>query len=220
MIPWLVNGRVGEDERRALDGHLRNCAECRAEFDEQQRVRSAMCEDRSRVDYAAGASLQKLWARIGHEEPHESTPSSVTPIARKVGSVTRNRVVQWLVAAVAVEAVGMTMLAAASLNKSPVNAATALPAFKTVMTTEIVPTTTALRVVFAQNLTVNEMNTLLHDENLEIVNGPSVTGAYTLATVVSPNELDARLPEVLASLRTHAGVRLVEPIVHGSESKP
>src|SRR5215471_21193246 len=70
-IPWLVNGRVSDDERRALDAHLRECAECRSELASQERLHAAMKDSGPRVDYAPGASLQKLWTRIGDSAPNE-----------------------------------------------------------------------------------------------------------------------------------------------------
>jgi anti-sigma factor RsiW len=34
LLPWYLNGTLGEDERRQVDQHLSTCAACRAELDE------------------------------------------------------------------------------------------------------------------------------------------------------------------------------------------
>ena len=214
MIPWLVNGRVADDQRRALDEHVRQCAECRAELAEQERVRAAMCADSSRVEYAAGASLQKLWTRIASEQ-------SEIPARRDIDKVNRNsrsRVMQWLVAAVVVEAIGITILAGLSLqHKNDSAGANLQPAYRTVTTTEIVPASAALRIVFVPDFTIAQMNGLLHEEHLEIVNGPSPAGVYTLATTDSGTQTN--LPHTLARLHANASVRFVEPIARAAESK-
>jgi len=230
-IPWLVNGRVSDDERRALDEHLRECAECSSEFDQQQRLHTAISADESRVDYAPGASLQKLWSRIGREDLIDQ------PTAKPIASVSflpgttraaRSRMMQWLAAAVVVEAVGITLLAATLMNKpAPSNAFVAPPAstaYVTVTTTQIVPASATLLVAFAPNFTVSEVNALLQQRHLEVVNGPNSVGAYTLASSAAAGQRSAGLPRVLADLRAHPGVRFAEaiaqPAVHTAETNP
>lgn len=220
-IPWLVNGRVSDDERRALDAHMRECAECRSELASQEQLHAAMNAAGPRVDYAPGASLQKLWTRIGDSTPVEESGSEV--VAKS--SVThvnfvrpgRSRLVQWLAAAVVVEAVGITLLAAMSLGK-PALVASVTPDFKTVTTTEVVPTSAALRVVFAPNFSVADLNALLVREHLEIVSGPSKTGYFTLAIPSSAAELPNVLPHIVANLKA-SGAVLAEPVYLPTGSK-
>ncbi|HYM36697.1 MAG TPA: hypothetical protein VET48_14960, partial [Steroidobacteraceae bacterium] len=125
-------------------------------------------------------------------------------------------------AAVFVEAIGIAMLSIAFVHKDTPNTAVnaAPPAYLTVTTTELVPTSAVLRVMFAPNLSIADINALLHDQHLEIVNGPSAAGVYTLATVASPTEVHGNLPNVLANLRANPGVRFAEPIAHTTEIKP
>jgi hypothetical protein len=220
-IPWLVNGRVTDDERRELDEHLRACAECRTELALQQRVRTAVANDNARIDYAPGASLQKLWTRIGNPEQPEQIerPVEKLPVAR---SRAMPNMMKWLVAAVFVEAIGIALLATAFVrNDTPSSAVNAAPpTYRTVTTTELVPASAALRVVFAPNFSIGDINALLRDQHLEIVNGPTTAGVYTLATVASPAEVHGNLPNVLANLRANPGVRFAEPIGHTTEIKP
>jgi len=222
-IPWLANGRISDEERRVLDEHLVDCAECNAEFELQQRIHSAMTHDESRVDYAPGASLQKLWSRIGNEEETQ-LPIAVSAAVANARNL-RPRMMQWLVAAVVVEAIGITLLSVMQ-GTTPAPTAAVLPVpppvYRTVTTTTVtVPTSAALRVVFAASFTVADVNALLAQYHLEIVSGPSAReGAYGLATTVAASELPDTIPHMAASLRAHPGVRLAEPLVQTSASKP
>ena len=38
LIPWIVNGRASDEERRMADEHLRGCAECTAVLNDLKRV--------------------------------------------------------------------------------------------------------------------------------------------------------------------------------------
>lgn len=206
-IPWLVTGRLPDDERRRIEQHLSECTECQRELSLQQRIHAAMNRD-TRVDYAPSPSLQKLWARI--EATESTTPRAPT-------RTPRSRLVQWLAAAVVVEAVGITLLAMRPNEPTVVNAP---PAYRTVTTTEIVPQTAVLRVVFATDVTVAELNRLLQRHALSIVGGPTATGVYTLATTAPLDHWSQTLPATLTALRAHSGVRFAEPVGSASRVQP
>jgi anti-sigma factor RsiW len=200
-IPWLVNGRIADEERRAFEEHLSECAECREELATQRRVQAAMVRE-PRVEYAPGVSLQKLWTRIGDDDAVEAS----SPRARMLSHV-RQRAVHWLAAAVVVEAIGITLLAMLPRTQPPL-AASAPPAYRTVTTTDVLPQNAALRVVFAPSMALSDLNALLQQQHLEIVNGPSPAGVYTLAA----NASTAQLADTLIRLRRHAGVQFAELI--------
>jgi hypothetical protein len=175
------------------------------------------------VDYAPGASLQKLWTRIGDAEVAAAPSRASNARSAAFRGVVRPRFAQWLAAAVVIEAIAITFLAVRA-SHPPIANVSPPPAYRTVTTTEIVPQTAVLRVVFAADLSVNEMNSLLHGQRLDIVGGPTSAGVYTLATTATIQDLPDTLPKALASLRAHRGVRFAEPIVHltgnGSENTP
>src|SRR5215213_8577686 len=68
LIPWSITGRIEADDQLRLQRHLVECAACRVELAEQQRVRSAVRREYSNIEYAPQASLQKLMARIDATE--------------------------------------------------------------------------------------------------------------------------------------------------------
>ena len=42
LLPWLVNGSLGAEERDAVEQHVRSCLACHRELKEQQRLRAAL----------------------------------------------------------------------------------------------------------------------------------------------------------------------------------
>jgi hypothetical protein len=213
-IPWLVTGRLSDNERREFERHVSECAECREELELQQRVHAAMTQETSRVDYAPGASLQKLWTRIGDAEV-AAAPSLASKARSAAFRGVRPRFTQWLAAAVVIEAIGITFMAVRTSHPAVANVPP--PLYSTVTTTEVIPHTAVLRVVFAADFSIGDMNSLLRTEQLVIVGGPSPNGVYTLATTAATQDLPTTFPATLASLRTHHGVRLAVPIGRATE---
>jgi anti-sigma factor RsiW len=215
-IPWLVNERVSDDDRRAYEKHIAECAECREELALQRRIHAAMTRESPRVDYAPGGSLQKLWTRIGDSE--QIAPS---PRVRRIDTAVRSprfRLTHWLAAAVIVEAIGITFMA----TRSPAlpTAASQSPNYIPVTTPRPVPQEAVLRVVFAPGFAVNDMNALLQKQQLTVVDGPTTAGVFSLATSVPAHELTNTLSATLAELRSNPSVRFAEPIGRGLEKNP
>ena len=61
--------------------------------------------------------------------------------------------------------------------------------------------------MFAPNLTVSELQTLLNQLDLEIVGGPTPTGVYSLKAAAQESASAAA-----ARLRSQPGVRFAEPL--------
>jgi len=210
LIPWWVNGRIEEPDRLAVEEHLRHCADCRADADEQQRLRHFMSADPV-VDYAPGASLQRLMTKINAEDgPSASSPRLA---GKRIAAAFKSRptqLTQWLAAAVLVEAIGLAIVGGALWRASPPERSA--EEFRT-LSTGSAPTGSlrvagSLRVVFAPTMTLGELNSLLQDLHLTVLSGPSPAGVYTLA--VEPN--GESLANELAALRARSEVRFAELI--------
>jgi hypothetical protein len=212
-IPWMVTGRIADSERQTFEKHMRECKECRDEFALQQKVHTAMNSESSRIDYAPGASLQKLWTRIGSSEQSPVSPRPTPAVAPT--RVPRFRLTQWLAAAVVVEAIGITLMAVLAPMQTTVNVPP--PAYIAVSTSETMPPTAILRVVFAGDYSLNEMSGLLLSHKLSIVGGPKSGGIYTLATTDSTGSVASTFPSTLSALRAHPKIRLAEPIGPASQ---
>jgi hypothetical protein len=220
LIPWLVNGTASGPAAAAARAHLAECAVCQADYAEQARL----CEEtraESPVLFAAEASLQKLVTRLDAAERGasddipdllaSSLDDGTAPHERReLASATRRDVrsraprrVQWLAAAVVVEAVGLGVVSwlwhtgqasyyvLGSLEPDYGRGA-------------------HVRVVFESGLTLADMQKLLHSVGAHIVDGPTEANVYTLGfakPVDSTRELSARLE----TLRASASVRFAEP---------
>jgi len=201
-IPWLITERVSEGEVRRMDAHLAECAKCRAEIEQQKRLHEMIGSD-TRIDSVPGASLQKLWARIDAQPANETSPDQAAPV-RVNGRVNRNRyLVSALAAAIVIEAIGLTLLGGMLWSQM-----TSTPAeYHTLSSPNAFPSKANVRAVFAPNLTVSELQTLLNQLDLEIVGGPTPTGVYSLKAAAQESASAAA-----ARLRSQPGVRFAEPL--------
>src|SRR3974390_3493610 len=87
VIPWLVNERLSEAELSRMNAHLADCTECRAEVEQQRRLRGLIAGD-TRSYSVPGGSLKKLVARLdaqptGTAAENATVPNKVsTPVTR------------------------------------------------------------------------------------------------------------------------------------------
>ena len=63
LLPWYVNGSLDEGERQRVDAHLIECAGCREDWAQEQRVYEGMTAETA-VEYIPAASLKRLQARL------------------------------------------------------------------------------------------------------------------------------------------------------------
>lgn len=196
IIPWFVNGRASDRDREALEAHLAQCPDCRAEVDVQRGLMNAM-QTTPVVESMPHASLQRLWQRIdANPAPEFQVPARMR----------QTRLVGLLAAAVAVEALLLGTLSAVLYHSRQV--ATAPAEFRTVTSAPATPVAPGVRAVFSPALTLGELQALLADAKLKIAGGPSEDGVYTLATL-APGD-DPR--QALRILRAHPASRFAEPI--------
>jgi hypothetical protein len=198
-IPWIVNGSASDEQRRALDAHLRDCGDCRDEF-ERQRVLHAALSAPGAVPDAPELEhgLAKLMARIDDESTEGAwVAAEAVPRRRPVIAA----LVCALAGAVVIEAVGIAILAVDRRGDAdaPYRTLTQAPAS--------VPQAT-LRIVPAPTMTMAELQQLLLGLHLQIVAGPNEAGAFALAPLAGPPSVESQL----ARLRAVPGVRFAEPI--------
>lgn len=197
LIPWLVNGRATAEERRLVEEHLADCADCRAELELQRRIGQAMRAEAAPEPPADHApALRRLWQRIDAE-----AVAGAAPPPRRAGALARA-----LLAAVVIEAVGIAALSAALLDR---DAAPRGP-YVTLSAPADGAAHATIRAVLAPELSLDRLRILLGASHLQIVGGPSEAGVYSLA----PRSLreDIGTPAALAQLRADPGVRFAEPV--------
>jgi anti-sigma factor RsiW len=195
LIPWFVNGRAAERDRESLHAHLAQCPQCRAEVEAQRSLLNAM-QTTPVVESMPLASLQKLWQRI---DAHPAVP-----VPQQPQRLRQTRLVGWLAAAVAVEALLLGTLSAVLYHGHQ-----AAPGeFRTVSSASAMPVAPGVRAVFSPALTLGELQALLSEARLKIAAGPSEAGVYTLSPL-TPGD-DPR--QAVQILRAHPASRFVEPI--------
>ncbi len=202
LIPWYLNGSIAEHQRQRLDVHVSLCAECRDDLALERSVYLGMRAETA-VEYMPAASLKLLQARLDGIDAAASVdlPAGL-PAAQRPGRAA----VPWhgvMAASVAVMAVALSLLAADRWLQA--RARTTRPDYYTVTTAVPRAPGEVIRAVFAPNITLVELQSLLDEAQLRIISGPTEAGVYSLAA-------NSRRPvnSSLALLRGHAKVRFAE----------
>jgi putative zinc finger protein len=216
LLPWYVSGRLSAADVERVSSHLERCTICRNDVTHESAIR-ALLKAEARVEYAPQAGLAKTLSRIdelGRDAPTASASSRILAISarRRVGAL------QWLTAAVLVQAVALGWLGIARLHPAPPGA----PGSQ-YETLSVDPQYTAtgphIRVVFAPTMTLVDLKALLAPNHLLIVRGPTDAGAYTLAST-DPHVTAAQLAPTVAILRSDPRVLFAEPAVNDAPAMP
>jgi hypothetical protein len=201
LIPWYVNGSIGEPERQRVDAHLLLCADCRETLAKERYIHERMNAD-STVEYMPAASLKRLQARldgIGAAAAADAPADGAAPQAPG------RRVMPWqglMAASVAVMALALSMLAADRWMQYRAHSGAD---YFTVTTPTARAPDEVIRAVFSPTVTLVELQAILDEAGLRIISGPTEAGVYSLAAT-------SREPvnSSLALLRANAKVRFAE----------
>jgi hypothetical protein len=216
MIPWFVNGTLGELERQRVDAHLRTCAVCRDDLLQEQHVYQAMAGAKS-VEYMPAASLKRLRAKL--DGVRETAAPGELAAARAVPERPTGRWKPWerrIAASVAGAAVVLSLL---TMNQwARFRAHEFSPDYHTVTTSQTRAPDESIRAVFSPSITLVELQAILDEAQLRIVAGPTEAGVYALA-----RNSERSVNSSLALLRRHSEVRFAESTelhVTGRPSEP
>jgi hypothetical protein len=202
LLPWYLNGSIGEHERERVDAHLIQCAGCRDDLAQERHIYRGMTAETA-VEYMPAASLKRLQARLdGAVGAASGNLRADVPAAR----IPYRRAMAWqglMVASVAVIAVALSLLAADRWVQF--RALTSAPDYYTVTTPTAHVPGEVIRAVFSPTITLVELQAILDETELRIISGPTEAGVYSLAA-------NSRRPvsASLALLRGHSQVRFAE----------
>lgn len=197
LLPWHVNGRLSEPDRRRVEAHLHACDTCRDECAAQQQIYEVIVTDTA-IEQMPMAGLNKLRQRI--EKTEIAAPTDAAP--ERTHPATRRRPRAAAIAA-SVAAVAVAVSIPAALHWQAHRAA----AYYTVTAAAAPQGGAVIRAVFAPTLTLSELQSVLDDAHLKIVSGPTEAGVYSLA-MSGPQSIDWSL----RTLRGHDTVRFAESI--------
>ena len=208
MLPWLANGRLAPSDREWVEAHVAQCADCRGELEAQRKVATQIHRDNIQRDSSPNTgseeqrSFNKLWARIEASE-------AATPAAGAVagGQVSRtSRTVRWLVAAVVVQGVGLALFGFNAMQNDSSRFITVADAPKERLNAP------AVRLVFAPEASMADINTLLTHQGLSIVSGPGTSGNFTAELSVDAVASGASADSVAAVISKDPNVTFAQPV--------
>jgi anti-sigma factor RsiW len=201
LLPWYVNGTLDDSGRHRLDRHLDTCATCRADLQLDLQIQRRVSSNPSVEFIPTTASLQRLNQALDALSQEAAEPSRTLRDLRPARRGGRPALFAAAAALIPL-AVGIGVLGSNLWKPSD---SRFLAPYRTVTTGEPHPADEVIRAVFAPNITISEMQSILDEAGLRIVAGPSAAAVYSLAAT-SKKPVDASL----ALLRAHVAVRFAE----------
>ncbi len=190
MLPWYVNGTLGEQELRAVEAHLTTCMTCQRDVRTLRQLAVA-------VQVASPRPTADLYAR---------TVAQLAPRGLGLVGAWRRIVLPIpIYARVAVAAELIVILALGSVLIS-----------RNVFTTLSDPgrsgAAVRLQVIFKADATAGQLREMLTSLNVRIVDGPTSTGVYHLEIPLGPGGADTTAEEALRRLRGSPFIEFAEVV--------
>jgi hypothetical protein len=189
LLPWLVNGTLTGEEREAVEQHVRACIACRREMKELERLHAAVRARRT-VDVSAEAGFDRLSAELDTAARAERPRWRARYAAAVPFAVAAS-------AGMAVLAILLWLTPLPKLDGNDYSTLANAPAVDVAL----------LDIVFADDTTAAEIQSLLDDIDGEIVAGPSELGRYSVRVASDePNR-----EQLLGALAADPRVRFAGP---------
>jgi len=195
LLPWYVNGTLETDEVAAVEAHLAECAECRADLAAEQAL--------SREVAALPIDVEHAWSALSERIDAEGPPRR---LAAPVPFLRRKVAIGW--------ALGGPLAAAAAVAFAvAVGPGAPSPAGETYRALGSAPTVAPgnALVMFRPDARDSDLRAALTKAGARVVDGPTATGAYVVR--IAP---DSR-GRAIDGLRATPQVVLAEPIDPGSQ---
>lgn len=215
VLPWYGAGALCATEQAMVARHLDTCAACRADVTLQRQVRLA--EPALPAGLDVEAALARLMPRLDHVAPSGAAPVSGSRAGTGAVSPWRGRLLRLLDAlgggwrnwALAVQCLVIAGLGVA-LWSADGGQARDTPVYRALGSGAVAAPDVV--VMFQPEARLADVQRVLQASGARIVDGPTVTGAYLVDVEA------ARMPQLLAVLRTDPAVRLAEPL--GARAAP
>lgn len=188
LLPWYVNGCLGEAERARIEAHLRVCAECSRDLTAERDLARKVAAIPMATEIGWSGMRSRIDAASRQGGPPTQSPRSSRPGRRQIG---------WFLAAQAA-----ILAAAVSVTVRPV----ASPASYHALASPPATVEGNAVVIFRPDARERDMRQALTAAGARLVDGPTSANAFVLHVP------DARREAVLTQLRDDAAVVLAEPI--------
>jgi hypothetical protein len=213
LLPWIANESAAAKDVAQVEAHLRDCRECQEELEFQRQLRNAIRAEDAIV-LAPQTSLQKLMQRIDTVEDLDDDEQGAAPAASAAPIATARRQParwsRWLPIAAAVQGVAITgLLGALWMQAQSHDELTAGRYIVRTAPAETVLRGSGIRVVFAGDVALDDMNRVLRAIDAQIIAGPSEAGVYTLRLAADAAD-KADIEKAIAQLRADHHVMFAE----------
>lgn len=198
LLPWLINNSLDEDEKEAVLEHARACVICRRELGELERLRDSI-SPASEASSVPAPDMRSINARIDRLIDRRSW-------GRSLRSWIRDRFERSWRIVLAAQSVLLIALVGLLLWPEPEN-----PEFTTLTRPNDLPDGLYIRLVFSPEIAQTELSDLLDRFELEVVEGPSTRGVYTLALADSMS-VDDR-DRLVTSLQADSSILFAQPVI-------
>lgn len=189
LLPWYVMESLDQRDRAFVDEHLATCLICQRDVEWHWQLRAA--HDEAVPPFDVERALAAMKARVSETESQ--------PRRSHAPRVSRKAWFGWAIAAQAALVVCYVALTTWHESAPPA-------AYRALGHAPAADASSRLLVVFAPQVTEQELRRILHDSGARIVDGPTSTDAYVVA--VAPQHAKA----ALLALRAERAVALVESL--------
>lgn len=208
LLPWYLNGALREDERSAVEVHLRECAECSAELAEWKSVHAAARQLSREAPALGGAALGQVLSRIDayeqkKQQVQREPARGFSRILEQVRELFWRPSPVFARALVALQFVAILVLGGLLLvsRKPGATGGTTAGSPGTV----VQQNTARIAIAFEEEVSEATMRETILRIQGRIVEGPSPNGLYTVEVPISPNRTE-EVEKILAELRSNTKV--------------
>ena len=196
LLPWYATDRLDDADRARVEAHLDSCALCRAELQQELKLKTDVAGLPLDVDHGWAEML----ARLSDATPPR--PDTATRLLRWLGETWRGggAWLGWGVAATLVAGIAVTLYAPHPAQPALYHALAAPPASRP---GDIV-------VMFRPDATEAQLREALTASGARLVDGPTAADAYVLSAPLPQRD------HALAVLRARHAVLAAEPIDQGA----
>lgn len=211
LLPWYANGTLEKDELQQVEQHLEHCTECQQAFEEYQVTQEGVKAQQSETTWQpSNAHFQNIMSQV------DATSTQNEPVKGKSSFDLWERLhnwfaelleapatVRWTLAGQAALVLCLSVVVGVMIPKESPDAT-----FQTFSTESASKSdaTKLIRVVFSQDMPLNELTQLLNQVSAKIIDGPSKHGVFTISVQ------EGEITEALSALREDGKVKFAEQV--------